>query len=224
LNAARRRAGALVVALVVALVMGLAFGASPTVGAPAPSPDVVLPTTADLGAGSFPGVGLPVHTPSPEPGPGGAPSAAAIWLHVPLPREAVSASPPGSKSWPAIVNLESWFWGLRLPGTEVGVAVDGYPVSVIAQPVAYAWSFGDGRTVVGPGPGTAAAPVRDTYRRRGDFDVTLFVVWSGRALVSAPGSGANLGEKDLGTVTVPERIVYHAAEVRALLRSRTAAR
>lgn len=205
--------------VVLGLVGGAPLGAARSSSAAAP-PAVVFPTTADLGAGSFPGGGLPARAPSTDPGPVGAPSAATIWLHVPLPRETVSASPPGSSAWPGIVSLESWFWGLRLPGVEVSFSIDGYVVSVVAQPVAYAWSFGDGRTAVGAVPGTAAVPVRDTYRRRRDYDVTLFVVWSGRALLSA-ASGANLGEQDLGTVSVPERIPYHVAEVRALLRSRT---
>ena len=33
---------------------------------------------------------------------------------------------------------------------------------------------------------------------------------------------ADFGVQDLGTVTLPEPVNYHAAEIRALLRSRTA--
>jgi hypothetical protein len=150
------------------------------------------------------------------------PSAAAVWQQTPLPRESVSANPPGTRAWPGIVNLESWFWGAPMPDAQASVTLEGYTVSVVAHAVAYAWSFGDGTSSVRPDPGTRASPARAGYRRRGDYDVTLYVVWAGRAHVSQPAWGLDLGDQDLGTVTIPERVVYHEAEIRAVLRTRTA--
>jgi hypothetical protein len=145
------------------------------------------------------------------------PSAAEIWQETPLPRTMVHASPPGTGAWPGITRLVTYFWGDAVPQADANVSLRGFQVSVTAQPVAYAWSFGDGSTAVEPDPGTAAAPVRATFLRRGDYVVDLYVVWAGRARVSF--LGIVLADLDLGTVTLPERATYHVAEVRALLHS-----
>jgi hypothetical protein len=152
------------------------------------------------------------------------PSAAAVWQQTPLPRESISANPPGTHAWPGIVNLESWFWGEPIPDARATVALDGYTVSVTAHPIAYAWSFGDGTTTVRPDPGTRILPARVGYGRRGDYEVALYVVWAGRAQISQPAWGLDFGDLDLGTVTIPERVTYHEAEIRAVLRSRAAGR
>ena len=157
-----------------------------------------------------------------EPLPAVPPSAAAIWEQTPLPRAVVHASPPGTPAWPGIVNLETRFWGAALPDAQADVVLDGYSIDVAAHPVAYAWSFGDGTTSVATGPGSADAPSRVTYRRRGDRTVVLYVTWAGLAHVTAPALGLDLGLQDLGTVTLPAPVTYREAEIRALLRSRTA--
>jgi hypothetical protein len=160
---------------------------------------------------SLPGVPLPA-----EP-----PTAAEIWQQTPLPRATVHASPPGTRAWPGIVNLESRFWSQPLADARAIVELDGYVVDVAAQPVAYAWELGDGTTSVSSGPGAPDAPTRATFRRRGDHGVVLYVTWAGLAHVTAPALGLDFGLQYLGTVTLPEAIVYHQAEIRALLRSRT---
>ena len=132
------------------------------------------------------------------------------------------ASPPGTPTWPGIVNLETRFWGAALPDAHATVALDGYVVDVVAHPVAYAWAFGDGTTSVGPDPGGPEGPARATFRRRGDYRVVLYVTWAGLAHVTAPVLGLDFGLQPLGTVTLAERVAYHEAEIRALLRSRTA--
>jgi hypothetical protein len=187
-------------------------------------PDVVRYGAFVIDIGTMPGsvVTVPRCALPGAPLPPSPPTAAAIWQQTPLPREAISANPPGSRAWPGIVHLESWFWGAALPDAQAAVSLDGYAVSVVAHPIAYAWSFGDGTTLVAAGPGTPADPARATYRRRGDYPVALYVVWAGRAHVTAPGWGLDLGVQDLGTVTIPERIGYHEAEIRAVLRTRTA--
>jgi len=102
---------------------------------------------------------------------------------------------------------------LALGPTSASVSLRGFDVEVVAHPIAYAWAFGDGTDVVSADP---AIPVRVAYLRRGGYDVTLYVVWEGRARMSL--LGLDLGVRDLGTVTIPERVPYHVAEIRALLR------
>ena len=85
---------------------------------------------------------------------------------------------------------------------------------MLAQPIGYAWSFGNDTNAVVADP---AARTRVAYLRRGDFDVTLYVVWEGRARLSA--FGIDLGVLDLGTVTIPERAPYRVTEIRAVLRT-----
>ena len=74
---------------------------------------------------------------------------------------------------------------------------------------------------MGAGPGGPDAPGCG-FRRRGDYDVVLYVVWAGLAHTIAPSFGLDFGTQYLGTVTLPEPVVYHEAEIRALLRSQTA--
>lgn len=145
------------------------------------------------------------------------PAPAEIWQETPLPRATVHASPPGTNSWPGITRLATYFWGDAIPDTGAAVSLRGFDVTVVARPIAYAWSFGDGTTAVVADPGSAAAPLRVTFLRRGDYAVDLYVVWEGRAHISFAGFG--LADVDLGTVTLPERAPYHVAEVRALLHS-----
>jgi hypothetical protein len=157
-----------------------------------------------------------------EPLPASPPSAAEIWEQTPLPRATIHANPPGTHAWPGIVNLESHFWAAALPDAHATVQLHGYVVDVVAHPVAYAWAFGDGTTSVSSGPGGPDAPTRVTFRRRGDSRVVLYVVWSGLAHTAQPAWGLDFGIQYLGTVTLPESVLYHEAEIRALLRSRTA--
>jgi hypothetical protein len=156
-----------------------------------------------------------------EPLPPAPPDAASIWQRTPLPRAHVHASPPGTREWPGIVNLESHFWGDPLPDARATVTLDGYVVDVAAHPVAYGWVFDDGTTSVGASPGSAGAPLRATFRRRGDHPVALYVTWAGLAHVTAPTYGLDFGSQYLGTVTLPVSQVHHVAEIRALLRSRS---
>ena len=159
-----------------------------------------------------------------EPAPATPPTAAAIWQETPLPRARLRSSPPGTVSWPGVVNLESRFWGDALTEARARVVLDDYVVEVVAHPIAYGWTFDDGTTTVTATPGSATEPVRATFRRRGDHPVRLHVVWAGTAHVVAPVFGLDLGVQDLGTVALPETAVHHVAEIRALLRSRSTRR
>jgi hypothetical protein len=176
--------------------------------------DVATPTTPDRDLLVVPRCALPGEPLPPEP-----PSAAEIWQQTPLPRATIHADPPGTRSWPGVVRMESRFWADALPDTHAAVTLVGFDVDVFARPIAYAWLPGDGTVAVGAGPGSADAPVPAHYTRRGDYGVTLYVVWVGFAHTSQPGLGLDFGDQFLGTVTLPERIGYHEVEVRALLHS-----
>jgi len=155
-----------------------------------------------------------------EPLPPALPDAATIWQQTPLPRAHIHASPPGTLDWPGIVNLESRFWGDPLPDARATVILDGYVVDVAAHPIAYAWAFDDGTTSVGSSPGSAGAPLRATFRLRGDHGVALYVTWAGLAHITAHAWGLDFGMQYLGTVTLAVAGVHNVAEIRALLRSR----
>ncbi|MFI5046357.1 MAG: hypothetical protein ACHQIG_04785 [Acidimicrobiia bacterium] len=147
------------------------------------------------------------------------PSAAEIWQQTPLPRAVIDASPPGTFTWPGITRLGSDFRSGALAMTTAEVSLRGYQVSVSAVPIAYAWAFGDGTDFVSPDAGAAQ---RVAYLRRGDYTVTRYVVWEGHAQVRA--FGGVIAELDLGTVTIPERVPYHVAEIRAVLRTNPSTR
>jgi len=179
--------------------------------------DTATPRAGGSGVFVVPRCAAPGERLPPSP-----PTAAAIWQQTPLPRATVHASPPGTREWPGIVNLETHFWNAALPDARAVVTLDGYVVSVAAHPIAFGWAFGDGTVTVTRGPTSADAPARSTYRRRGDYEVGLYVVWAGLAHVTAPAWGLDFGTQYLGTVTLAVSGGYHVAEIRALLRSRTA--
>lgn len=152
-----------------------------------------------------------------DPPLGDPPSPAEVWEQTPLPRTRVHASPPGTPTFPGLTRFATLFWGEALPDAVAHVALRGFDVTVVAHPVAYAWSFGDGTSTVRSDPGSATEPLRATFLRRGDYGVDLYVVWQGRAHMTF--AGLDVADADLGTVTVPEHLPYHVAEVRAVLRT-----
>ena len=142
------------------------------------------------------------------------------WQQTPLPRATIHASPPGTSAWPGITGIESRFWSNALPTASASVQLDGWIVDAVASPIAYRWALSGVAVTVGVTPGDALAPaVRSQFRRLGDLDVGVYVVWSGVAHVYSPDYGLDLGTKPLGTVTIPERIGYHVAEIRSVLRT-----
>jgi hypothetical protein len=147
------------------------------------------------------------------------PTAADIWQQTPLPRARIRANPPGTRQWPGVVHLQSRFWADPLPHAVASVALPGFAVDVRAVPVAYAWVPGDGTSAVRAGPGGPADFVAADYPRRGDYPVTLYVVWLGVAHLWMPELGLDLGAQWLGTVTLPARVTHRVADVRARLHS-----
>jgi hypothetical protein len=180
--------------------------------------DLVL----DQGTANVPGRDMLVVPRCVAPGaplPPAPPTAVEIWEQTPIPRARIHANPPGSRAWPGVVHLQSRFWADPLPAAVADVVLDGFVVDVRAVPVAYAWVPGDGTSVVRDGPGSAGDAVPADYSRRGDYPVTLFVMWAGVAHTSMPALGLDFGSQWLGTVTLPERMVHHVAEIRAALHS-----
>jgi hypothetical protein len=183
-----------------------------------PDAQLIGPLVVDVGIPVALGADLVIVPWCPTPGsapPWEAPSAAEIWEQIPLPRRGIGASPPGTADWPGITRLPTFLWSDERPETTAAVSMRGFSVTVTARAVAYAWSFGNGATEVAGDPPNATVP----YTRRGDYDVTLYVVWEARAHLAYDAWGLDLGETDLGTVTLPEHRSYHVAEIRAVLRT-----
>src|SRR5262249_18510056 len=65
---------------------------------------------------------------------------------------------------------------------------------------------------------TPGAKTIATWDRRGVYDLTLYVVWSGTYRAEYPELGVVVDEHDLGQVTVATTRPYRVAEVRSLLR------
>jgi hypothetical protein len=187
-------------------------------GAPLPAgASVVGDLVTEVGESSAAAVVVPRCVRPGDPLLGAPPSPAEVWQETPLPRPTVRASPPGTSAWPGITRLATYLWGDGVTDATAAVSLRGFDVTVNARPVAYAWSFGDGTTTVKSDLGSATAPLRVTFLRRGDYLIDLYVVWEGRARISF--AGFLVADVDLGTVTLPERVGYHVAEVRALLHS-----
>jgi hypothetical protein len=179
---------------------------------------LIGPLVVDVGIPVASGGDLVIIPWCPSPGsapPWAAPSAAEIWEQTPLPRQGIGASPPGTVDWPGITRLTTLFWSGARPETTAAVSLRGFSVTVTARPVAYAWSFGNGTTQIAGDPPSATV----AYTRRGDYDVALYVVWEARAHLAYEAWSLDLGEIDLGTVTLPEHRSYHVAEIRSVLRT-----
>ena len=104
------------------------------------------------------------------------------------------------------------------------VALDGYAISVVAHPIAYAWSSATARRRSVPG-GVGRRTPRGRSTGAG-VTTTWSCTWCGPAWPTppAPAWGLDFGDQYLGTVTIGEPITYHTAEIRSLLRSRTVGR
>ena len=75
-------------------------------------------------------------------------------------------------------------------------------------------AFRDGSTqIVGDPPSVIVADSRPRSTRR-----HAYVVWEVRHVVYSPWR-VSVGDIDLGTVTLPEYLPYHVAEVKAVLRT-----
>ena len=149
---------------------------------------------------------LPPPVPEPEE----------VVAFAPIPKVAFEVS-PGVKG---LTGLETLMWAQ--PGVQTTVTVTtpeirGYSVTTTANLVSYAWEMGDGQIFTSSGPGTPENPaVRHRYERKGDYTITLSVVWEGSYVFTGPGI-ANPVTVDLGAVTNTSSVSYPVIEVRSVL-------
>jgi hypothetical protein len=138
------------------------------------------------------------------------------------------APPCGAGDAPGLTGLETLLWVDPPPPAEVTVTVNirGYTVTSRARPVRYAWRMGQGADtestrnpnplITSAAPGTRDAPAaRYRWETKGDYRVSLAVVWQGSYTFS--GFGILARTESLGPVTGQAQVVpYHVVEVRSV--------
>jgi hypothetical protein len=158
----------------------------------------------------------PAHPPAPVPTPAASPFAIFVSDTVNLPALSIGVAPAAQ----GITGLESYFWVSGYSGAPVPrTRVEGpYTINLVATPVAYTWSFGDGTSLTTASLGTpysasggaGADPVGHTYTVRsklspqavnGAYLVSVTATFDTKFQVIGPGmSGA---WADLSTLGVP---------------------
>lgn len=138
----------------------------------------------------------------------------------------VTPAPPcAAGEAPGLTGLETLLWVDPAPPAEVTVTVNirGYSVTSRARPVRYSWRMrqdGDTESSRNPNPaittltaGSPAAPaVRYRWETKGDYRLSLAVVWQGSYTFS--GFGVASRTESLGPVTgQPQVAPYHVIEV-----------
>ena len=138
----------------------------------------------------------------------------------------VTPAPPcAAGEAPGLTGLETLLWVDPAPPAEVTVTVNirGYSVTSRARPVRYSWRMrqdGDTESSRNPNPaittltaGSPAAPaVRYQWETKGDYRLSLAVVWQGSYTFS--GFGVASRTESLGPVTgQPQVAPYHVIEV-----------
>ena len=135
------------------------------------------------------------------------------------------APPCGVGEAPGLTGLETFLWVDPAPPAEVTVTVNirGYSVTSRARPVRYSWRMrqdGDTDSTRNPNPvftttssGTKDAPAaRYRWETKGDYRVSLAVVWQGSYTFS--GFGVTSRTESLGPVAGQAQVVpYHVVEV-----------
>lgn len=148
--------------------------------------------------------------PPPPPPP---PTPTEIWQFVPLTKSEIGINPRGD----GLTGLDTWLWheGERT-GVEVAPVLRGYSLVVKARPVLYKWAMGDQPKTVYTTrvSGTEQQPAaRHEYRTKGDYTVTMQIVWEGSYTFSGFGVSS---AGSLGSVTVTRTRPYHVVEVRGV--------
>lgn len=151
--------------------------------------------------------------PAPPPPPPPPPSPAEVLADTPFPQARVETNP----STLGLTQLPTWFSVAGVGGQiSATVTIRGYTVVTTADPVSFAWFFGDGGSATGSGAGSATVPsVTHTYKEKGRYEVTVQVSWAGR--YSFQGNGVGPETVPLGTVEGPvEAETYGVQEVRSV--------
>ncbi len=149
----------------------------------------------------------------PPPPPPPPPTPTEIWQFVPLTKSELGIDPKGD----GLTGLDTLLWH---EGGSAGVSVTptlrGYGLVVNARPVLYKWAMGDQPQTVYSSrvSGSEQHPAaRHDFRTKGDYTVTMQVVWEGSYTFSGFGV-SNTGS--LGSVTVTRTRSYHVVEVRGV--------
>lgn len=99
---------------------------------------------------------------------------------------------PTVRTWPpddlTLVNLPTFF-GATAPGSgQVNVGGQGYSLQIAVAATRYAWSFGDGTSLVtsDPGSGPPDGEARHTYTTAGSFPVAVTIEYGATYSVVTP--------------------------------------
>jgi hypothetical protein len=160
------------------------------------------------------------NAPPPLPGPGESdavtappPTAEEVWASVPLPLPGFEMNPTQG-----LTGLETLLWTAEPGAVDLILPpVRGYVITAQARPTQYRWVMGDGDIEVSPSAGTGPdnPSARHMYDTKGDFTVTLEIVWTGS--FTAEGNGAPPQTTSLGSTSRQSAVPYHVIEVRTVL-------
>ena len=119
-----------------------------------------------------------------------------------LPAGTANVEPAGGE---VALNVPANVYAAAAPITRT-VELLGFDVTIVATPVTYTWSFGDG-TTLGPtsDPGSAYPQMTTThtYTRPGTYGVTLTTSYSARYDVAGLGFQDIAGTVDVSSTAVP---------------------
>jgi hypothetical protein len=195
----------------------------------------LLMTNCPASAGEIyvytPAAPAPPHPPAPVPTPAASPFAIFVSDTVNLPALSIGVAPAAQ----GITGLESYFWVSGYSGAAVPrTRVEGpYTINLVATPVGYTWSFGDGSslstaslgTPYSASEGAGADPVGHTYAVRselspqavnGAYLVSVTATFDTKFQVIGPGmSGAWADLSALGVppLTKTATLAYPVGEV-----------
>ena len=173
------------------------------------------------GAPTQPGSGAVTARPEPPPPP---PTAAEIWARVPLPAPRFGVNPAIN----GLTGLDTFLWDPDAGPRTATVTLRGYTAQASAQAVRWTWRMSEPGE---PGPASRSNPnpvvqastpgSRETpaatymYETKGDYTLTMAVVWSGTYTYS--GNGQPSQTVSLGTTDRSSNQSYHVVEIRSVL-------
>ena len=173
------------------------------------------------GAPTQPGSGAVTAQPEPPPPP---PTAAEIWARVPLPAPRFGVNPAIN----GLTGLDTFLWDPDAGPRTATVTLRGYTAQASAQAVRWTWRMSEPGE---PGPASRSNPhpvvqastpgsrenpaATYMYETKGDYTLTMAVMWSGTYTYS--GNGQPAQTVSLGTTDRSSTQPYHVVEIRSVL-------
>lgn len=173
------------------------------------------------GAPTQPGSGVVTARPEPPPPP---PTAAEIWARVPLPAPRFGVNPAIN----GLTGLDTFLWDPDAGPRTATVTLRGYTAQATAQAVRWTWRMSEPGE---PGPASRSNPhpvvqastpgsrenpaATYMYETKGDYTLTMAVMWSGTYTYS--GNGQPAQTVSLGTTDRSSTQPYHVVEIRSVL-------